>query len=278
MGALGCEHAGTPSARRGADSTLASSHAHAGRGGRDVATPPASRPADRGPTGITRPHGVAARADAFCFTEGRAEALSTGLMRIREPKARAVLPRSNGDFGRLAFHYHGETSAFSALRSGARRRQLGLKLRARDACNLIYVMWRLEPQPKLVVSFKNNPNASTSRECGNDGYSNLRPREGGDLPALLPDTDHTLDADIVGNELIVRADSTVVWRGELPSPALALSGPTGFRSDNVDWTVREFEIVSGTSPFGVARCGPPPQSVAPTADSGASSASGSPRE
>ena len=37
---------------------------------------------------------------------------------------------------------------------GELRRQFGLKLRAQDACNLVYVMWRIEPASKLVVSIK----------------------------------------------------------------------------------------------------------------------------
>lgn len=257
LGLVGCEHAGPPSARPGTSTAVARP------------TPP--------PVG----QHVAPRTNAFCFTEGDAEPLPAGLLRIREPKARAVLPESNGDSGRLAFRYHGETRTFSALKSGARRRQLGLKLRARDACNLIYVMWRLEPKAELVVSFKNNPDASSSSECGNEGYVTLRPVERSSVPELRPETDHTLDADIVGSELVVRTDGNVAWRGELPGAALALSGPSGFRSDNVDWSVRNFETVAGKSPFFVSRCRRPLHSVSTSGDSGdsgASSASSSPSE
>ena len=37
------------------------------------------------------------------------------------------------------------------------------KLRAEDACNLVYVMWRIEPQSRLVVSVKRNPGQHARR-------------------------------------------------------------------------------------------------------------------
>jgi hypothetical protein len=55
------------------------------------------------------------------------------------------------------------------------RRQFGLKLRAQDPCNLVYAIWRIDPESKLVVSVKRNPNARNSAECGNHGYENIKP-------------------------------------------------------------------------------------------------------
>ncbi len=74
------------------------------------------------------------------------------------------------------FTYLGSTGNEARLGSGELRRQFGLKLRAQDACNLVYAMWRIEPESKLVVSIKSNPGQHTSAECGNRGYRNIKPQ------------------------------------------------------------------------------------------------------
>ena len=73
------------------------------------------------------------------------------------------------------------------LASGEMRRQFGLKLRAEDACNLVYAMWRIEPESKLVVSVKSNPGQHTSAQCGNRGYQNIKPLHSSPLPSLRPE-------------------------------------------------------------------------------------------
>ena len=112
------------------------------------------------------------------------------------------------------------------------RRQIGLKLRAEDGCNLLYAMWRLAPKPGLVVSLKRNPGQHSSGDCGASGYTNHRPRRGSPAPALEPGVRHTLHAEQRGNELIVSVDGATAWQGELPAEALSLVGPSGLRSDN----------------------------------------------
>jgi hypothetical protein len=57
-------------------------------------------------------------------------------------------------FAEAHFTYLGSTGNEARLGSGELRRQFGLKLRAEDACNLVYAMWRIEPESKLVVSVK----------------------------------------------------------------------------------------------------------------------------
>jgi hypothetical protein len=47
------------------------------------------------------------------------------------------------------------------------RRQSGLKLRAQNGCNLVYAMWRSEPESKLGVSVTRNPGLNASSERGN---------------------------------------------------------------------------------------------------------------
>ncbi|MCA1664388.1 MAG: serine/threonine protein kinase, partial [Myxococcales bacterium] len=116
--------------------------------------------------------------DALCVTRGRVAAARAQLS-VDEPKLRAVVPASDGNRAELRFVYRGPTTQTALLGSGALRRQLGLKLRAQDGCNLVYVMWRIEPVPGVVVSVKRNSAARTHAECGNRGYRNLR-RAGGD--------------------------------------------------------------------------------------------------
>ena len=60
------------------------------------------------------------------------------------------------------FKYLGPTSQEARLGSGESRRQFGLRLRAQDPCNLVYAMWRIEPEPMLVVSVKRNPGMHSS--------------------------------------------------------------------------------------------------------------------
>ncbi|MFZ2084251.1 MAG: hypothetical protein WAU92_07140 [Candidatus Sulfotelmatobacter sp.] len=66
----------------------------------------------------------------------------------------------------------------------------GLKLRAQDPCNLVYAMWRIDPESKLVVSVKTNQNAHTSAECGNHGYENIKPRKASRAPPARRGVSH----------------------------------------------------------------------------------------
>ena len=100
----------------------------------------------------------------------------------------------------------------------------------RMRCNLVYAMWRIEPESKLVVSVKSNPGEHTSAQCGNRGYQNIKPRRSSPLPALRPGDTHTLRAEMNGAEMKVFADNSLVWEGSVGP--LAFDGPVGIRSDN----------------------------------------------
>ncbi|HEX9102476.1 MAG TPA: hypothetical protein VF997_09740, partial [Polyangia bacterium] len=115
-------------------------------------------------------------------TRGRVEALADGRARVREPKLRAVVDAADGDEAELGFSILGPSDGAAPLASGELRRQVGLKLRAADGCNLLYVMWRVEPKAELVVSLKRNPGQRTHRECGARGYRNLVARAGAPPP------------------------------------------------------------------------------------------------
>jgi hypothetical protein len=169
---------------------------------------------------------------------------------------RAYLNHATSDAASLKFVYLGPTTVQSRLASGDAREQLGLKLRAQDACNLVYVMWRLRPDERLVVSVKRNPGQHSSAECGNRGYRNVKPQAAAPLAAVLPGSAHELGAALRGTDLEVQADKRTVWRGSLGDDARGLTGPVGLRTDNAHL---EFQLrVAGamSSPPTACRAGP----------------------
>jgi hypothetical protein len=175
---------------------------------------------------------VLPRASSLRLTEGSARP-SGGSVAISEPSVRGVVPDSTGDAAALELVYLGPTVETAALASGAERSQLGLKLRAQDSCNVVYVMWRIEPVSEIVVQLKRNPERTTHAACGNAGYDRIRAGHRSPPPALVAGTAHVLSAAIDGDDLSVWADEVLVWRGALPPEARALRGPAGFRTDNV---------------------------------------------
>lgn len=181
---------------------------------------------------------------ALCVTRGELDG-----SHVAVPTFRAVAPDSSGDRAAMTFVVRGETATTRALASGQDRRQLGLKLRAQDGCNLVYVMWRLDPVPKLDVSVKQNPGARTAKECGADGYTKVRPlRSYKHVPigTLDDGVEHELRAAIdADNMLSAWIDDHLVWRGRLPAAARALEGTAGLRSDNLDFELVSFRAEDG---------------------------------
>jgi hypothetical protein len=167
---------------------------------------------------------------------------------------RAYVNRAASDVAQLTFSYLGPSAVESSLGSGASRRQFGIKLRAENACNLIYVMWRLTPESKLVVSVKANPGQQSSAQCANRGYGNLKPLASAALPALEAGAAHELQAQIRGDELRVHVDGRVVWQGTVGPVAAAFSGPVGLRTDNtrLEFTFATQPATAGREP--VAPC------------------------
>jgi hypothetical protein len=93
-------------------------------------------------------------------------------------------------------------------------------------------MWRIAPSAGIVVQVKSNPDDHRSGECGNTGYSTVRPRFMEPLDRLSPGESHMLRARIDASVLTVYADGQRVWEGLLPADALGLEGPAGMRTDN----------------------------------------------
>ncbi len=169
---------------------------------------------------------------AVCLTRGDRD-FDGARLRIDEPTVRLVAPASHGDAAAMRFTFHGDSDAKTALASGQVRRQLGLKLRAADGCNVVYVMWRLDPAAMIEVSTKVNPGARDHGDCGTRGYTKLKATRSAPPPPLRIGATHTLAAAIVGDELTARIGDEVVWRGRLPDAARTLAGPAGLRTDNV---------------------------------------------
>jgi hypothetical protein len=168
----------------------------------------------------------------LCVTEGTIEELPGQRLSVNVAKMRAYVNAYTQQQAEVRFTYLGGTSNEAPLASGEMRRQFGLKLRAQDACNLVYAMWRIEPESKLVVSVKSNPSQHTSAQCGNRGYQNIKPTRSKPVPILNPGDTHTLRAEMNGAELRVFADKSLVWEGSVGPEALTFDGPVGIRSDN----------------------------------------------
>lgn len=208
----------------------------------EAGAPPAARRTDAG-SPSTLAHDMPTRAlplEQLHTTLGRLE--WTGQVWVHTgPKLRATFPRSRGDSAALRFKYLGGTRETVALKSGQTRRQLGLKLRARDSCNVLYVMWRFDTEG-IVVQSKSN-RVSRHEECGNDGYHTLRPYWAIPVEPPEPNSTHELAARIDAAGVEVSVDSRVVLRANLHPGFVPATGEAGFRSDNVRFELRAFIAV-----------------------------------
>ena len=168
----------------------------------------------------------------LCVTEGSIEQLPGQPLAVNVAKMRAYVNRRTQPVAEARFSYLGPTANEAPLASGEMRRQFGLKLRAQDACNLVYAMWRIEPESKVVVSVKSNPGQHTSAQCSNHGYQNIKPGYSAPVPALRAGDTHTLRAEMNGQGMRVFTDDNLVWQGSVGPGALEFDGPIGVRSDN----------------------------------------------
>ena len=177
-------------------------------------------------------------------TEGEiARAGRNAMLRTNDPGMRAT-ERDGGMHhtgARLWFRYLGESVVTEPLGSGAIRRQIGVKLRSANPCNLLYVMWHQFPDNVIEVSVKRNPGQTTSAECGNRGYTQLAEVTLGPGPGTDDHSPHVLavrtrrtDAGAIA--IRVFKDGALVRRVRVsPELAAGLDGPIGVRSDNGDY-------------------------------------------
>ena len=179
--------------------------------------------------------------ERLCVTAGKVDALSSGRFLVNQGGMRAVVAGGIGKSAELAFTYRGPSTDTAKLADGTLRRQIGLKLRALDTCNVVYVMWHIEPTRGVNVSVKTTPSLHSHEACGATGYLHVKPTKSQAAPRIAPGDRHTLRATLDGLGLRVIADGETVWEGVLPAEALAFDGPPGIRSDNGEF---EFELSS----------------------------------
>ena len=177
----------------------------------------------------------------LCWTRGK---LDQGM--VEDPTTRAYAPGAQGDTAQLTFTYKGESHDTRELAGGQARRQIGLKLRAQDSCNVVYVMWRLDPKPALDISVKRNPGQTQHEQCGAEGYTKVKPAKKLYVPAFEFGQTHTLRAEIVRDTLRAWIDGKIAWTGKLPASARKIVGPAGMRSDNVRYELGELAAVPAT--------------------------------
>jgi hypothetical protein len=167
----------------------------------------------------------------LCVTNGAVAALPDGKLAIDTASSRGVVQHSDGETAELRFRYLGPSGDSKPLASGEMRRQIGIKLHAQDSCNLLYVMWHIEPDAQIAVSVKRNPSQHTHAECHANGYINLHPIGEVTHRRILPGESHVLHAELHGTQLTVLADGERAWVGSVAGLDL-IYGPVGFRTDN----------------------------------------------
>jgi hypothetical protein len=190
----------------------------------------------------------------LCVTEGSVHDRGGGQMEVDSPAMRAVVTGSSPEVAELRFVYEGPTNETSKLANGEIRRQAGLKLRAEDSCNVVYVIWRFEPESRLVVSVKNNPGKHKHTECGDGGYRNVDPRRSSPVPPLRAGEEHVIQAQITGSDLQVLVDRELAWQGPIGVED-ASTGPVGIRTDNARLAFELAALSGGDSIAGA--CGAP---------------------
>lgn len=168
-----------------------------------------------------------------CVTNGEMSKQNDKTFTVESPSSRAVVKSSDDNFGAIEFEYLGPTSKDAPLASGRIVRQLGVKLNAQDSCNVIYVMWNIDPDIGVQISTKMNPRKSTHAECGVKGYKMVHQSKPGDIPAIRIGEPHRLEAALQERVLTVKIDGKDIWHGDVGADAVRMSGYSGIRTDNV---------------------------------------------
>jgi hypothetical protein len=177
---------------------------------------------------------------SLTVTDGSVSTFRTTSLRTQSGAMRAVVNDGgvHATRARLAFRLAGPSTETIPLGSGIVRTQIGLKLRASDPCNLVYVMWRSAPESAIAVYVKRNAGQTTSSQCANNGYTDvatipLSAAQASGRHVLEARTRRAGDGSLV---LSILTDGAKLRKLRL-SPALTagLDGPAGVRSDNGDY-------------------------------------------
>lgn len=182
---------------------------------------------------VSTPATAQVRAGDFDVSDGKIQAAAKHRLLVSTKEMRATLKFTTEQTATVKFTYLGPTKEVSRFARGEVRSQLGIKLRAQNDCNAIYVIWHFAPDPRIAVSVQRNPGKRTRAECLDRGFiNNLKPRLSDSPPPVEPNQPHVLTATMSDSDLTVTADNKMVWWGNLGPAALALRGPVGLRSDN----------------------------------------------
>ncbi len=154
---------------------------------------------------------------------------------------RAVVASGPARTVEARLRYLGPTKEVKRLASGELRRQFGFKLRAANTCNVVYVMWHIEPDTRIAASVKSNPGMATHAQCDAHGYRNLKPSQQSPVPVLRPREWHRLRASLAGETLSVSLDGATVWQGTIGAEGMSFDGPVGMRSDNGRFEVELYQ-------------------------------------
>lgn len=185
------------------------------------------------PDEVSAPAWLKADLDALCVTNGIVSKGPENWLAIEAASSRATIrdmQPSEDQTAELRFRYLGPSQAEKPLASGTLQRQIGVKLQAQDTCNAAFVMWHIEPDPRMMVSVKRNPGIHSQAACGAGGYGFMKPQLRADLPLIRVGETNTLRVELRGLDLVVTANDKVAWRGTLTAPLP--SGPVGFQTDN----------------------------------------------
>jgi hypothetical protein len=132
------------------------------------------------------------------------------------------------------------------LDSGAVIQQIGLKMRAMNTCNLLYIMWRIKPTEEIYIAIKRNPGKSTYEDCRANGYIVLG------RVLLKPlgitaatQTTHRLGASVTETAGQYAGEVTIdgrrIWSRDIDANLISrINGPVGIRSDNGSFIFKLF--------------------------------------
>jgi hypothetical protein len=179
--------------------------------------------------------------EQLCITNGVITTNADGALLVDSAEMRAVVASGAARTVEARLRYLGPTKEVKRLASGELRRQFGFKLRAANTCNVIYVMWHIEPDTRVAASVKTNPGMTTHAQCDAHGYRNLKPSQQSPVPVLRPQEWHRLRASLAGETLTVSLDGTTVWQGTIGPDGMSFDGPVGMRSDNGRFEVELFQ-------------------------------------
>jgi hypothetical protein len=170
----------------------------------------------------------------------------SGYLSVVGPKERAVRTSGKHFKALLRFRYRGPSEKTAPLDSGAVIQQIGLKMRAMDTCNLLYVMWRIKPTEELYIAIKQNPGKSKYDDCGANGYLVLGrvPLKPLGITAANQKT-HRLGASVTKTAGRYAGEVTIdgrrIWSDNIDAKLIAdINGPVGFRSDNGSFIFKLF--------------------------------------